>query len=194
MDLPKDLKNKIWDYCRINDITDINGFIIKTLKKGFDIEVYGILGKTLNEGEKHLKTNGDQEKWLEKEVIVEKRVEIPVEVIIEKEIIKEVPIEKIVEKIVTVYDKSGEKELGEKIAKLEQEISNKDKELDELRQKLDINLDKTNEKMLQETLQKLRKEITEKNKKIQELEKLNNKPNDPINAIFMKGSNLKDII
>ncbi len=118
-------------------------------------------------------------------------VEVIKEVIIEKEIIKEVPVEK----IVTVYDKSGEKELGEKVAKLEQEMSNKDKELDELRQKLDINLDKTNEKMLQETLQKLRKEIIEKNKKIEELEKINQRSgNDTINAIFMKGSNLKDIL
>jgi hypothetical protein len=51
MEIPKELKDKIWNYCRINDITDLNAFIIKTLKKGFDIEVYGLLGKTLNEDE-----------------------------------------------------------------------------------------------------------------------------------------------
>ncbi len=54
MELPKDLKDKIWNYCRLNDITDLNGFMIKTLKKGFDIEVYGLLGETLNDGEKDL--------------------------------------------------------------------------------------------------------------------------------------------
>ena len=234
MELPKDLKDKIWDYCRLNEITDLNGFIIKTLKKGFDTEVYGLLGKTLNEGEKHLKTSGVEEKHVIKEVIVEKRVEIPVEVIkeviVEKEIIKEVPveiikeIEKVVTKIEYISDKTNENELGGKIANLEEnifhlnkdleserkifstkteemeiffqnEMSKKDKELDKLRQSLDVKLDNTNEKMLQETLQKLRKEITEKNKKIEELEKINKGSNNgAINAIFMKGSNLKDIL
>jgi len=234
MDLPKDLKDKIWDYCRLNDITDLNGFIVKTLKKGFDFEVYGLLEKTLNEGEKDLKTDIVGEKQVIKEVIVEKRVEIPVEVIkeviVEKEVIKEVPIEiiKEIEKVVTkieyISDKTNENELGGKIAELEEnilhlnenfelerknfsikteemenifqkEMSKKDKELNELRQSLDIKLDNTNEKMLQETLQKLRKELTEKNKKIEDLEKINQRSgNDRINAIFMNGSNLKDIL
>jgi predicted RNase H-like nuclease (RuvC/YqgF family) len=234
MELPKDLKDKIWDYCRLNEITDLNGFIIKTLKKGFDTEVYGLLGKTLNDGEKHLKTGIVGEKQVEIEVIREIRVEIPVEVIkeviVEKEIIKEVPvevikeIEKVVTKIEYISDKTSENELGGKIANLEEnifqlnkdldserkifstkteemeiffqnEMSKKDKELEELRQSLDVKLDNTNEKMLQETLQKLRKEITEKNKKIEELEKINKGSNNgAINAIFMKGSNLKDIL
>ena len=234
MELPKDLKDKIWDYCRLNEITDLNGFIIKTLKKGFDTEVYGLLGNSLNEGEKHLKTGIVGEKQVEIEVIREIRVEIPVEVIkeviVEKEIIKEVPvevikeIEKVVTKIEYISDKTSENELGGKIANLEEnifqlnkdleserkifstkteemeiffqnEMSKKDKELEELRQSLDVKLDNTNEKMLQETLQKLRKEITEKNKKIEELEKINKGSNDgAINAIFMKGSNLKDIL
>jgi hypothetical protein len=60
------------------------------------------LGNTLNEGEKHLKTGGVQEKRVEIEVIREKRVEIPVEVI--KEVVKieyvEVPVEVIKEVIV----------------------------------------------------------------------------------------------
>ena len=234
MELPKDLKDKIWDYCRLNEITDLNGFIIKTLKKGFDTEVYGLLGKTLNDGEKDLKTGIVGEKQVEIEVIREIRVEIPVEVIkeviVEKEIIKEVPvevikeIEKVVTKIEYISDKTSENELGGKIANLEEnifqlnkdldserkifstkteemeiffqnEMSKKDKELEELRQSLDVKLDNTNEKMLQETLQKLRKEITEKNKKIEELEKINKGSNNgAINAIFMKGSNLKDIL
>jgi hypothetical protein len=216
MDLPKDLKDKIWDYCRLNDITDLNGFIVKTLKKGFDFEVYGLLGETLNEDEKDLKTDIVGEEQVIKEVIVEKRVEIPVEVIkeviVEKEVIKEVPVEVIkeIEKIVTITNneeleekifhlnsdlESERKIFSTKIEELEnffqKEMSKKDKELDELRH----NLDNTNEKLLQETLQKLRKELTEKNKKIEELEKINQRSgNDSINAIFMKGSNLKDIL
>lgn len=202
MELPKDLKDKIWNYCRLNDITDLNGFMVKTLKKGFDIEVYGLLGETLNDGEKDLKTSGELEKWVEKEVIVEKRVEIPVEVIkeviVEKEIIKEVPVEVIkeVEKIVTI---TNNEELEEKIFHLNQEIeserkifstkveemenffqkemSKKNEELDELRRSLDISLDikldDNKEKMLQDTLQKLRKEINEKNQKIKDLETIN---------------------
>jgi hypothetical protein len=144
MELPKDLKDKIWNYCRLNDITDLNGFMIKTLKKGFDIEVYGLLGETLNDGEKDLKTGGEREKWVEKEVIVEKRVEIPVEVIkeVEKivevpvEVIKEiekiieVPVEKVVTKIEYISDKTSENELGGKIAKLEENIFQLKKELE----------------------------------------------------------------
>ena len=185
-------------FCSENEIKDVDGFILKCFKQGFDIKKYGLLGETLNEDEKDLKTGVAEEKQLIKEVIVEKQVEVPVEVIkeviIEKEIIKEVPVEK----IITVYDKSGENELGEKITKLEEEMSKKDKELDELRQTLDIKLDDTNEKMLQETLQKLRKELTEKNDKIKELTKINqdlqNTRQNKLNAVFLRGSNINDTI
>jgi predicted RNase H-like nuclease (RuvC/YqgF family) len=187
-------------YCLENEIKDIDNFIFKCFKQGFDIKKYGLLGETLNEGEKHLKTDVIGEKEIIKEIIVEKRVEIPVEVIKEVEKIVEVPIEVIkeVEKIVTIYDKSGENELGEKIAELKEEMSKKDKELDELRHNLDVKLDNTNEKMLQETLQKLRKEISEKNEIIKELTKINqdlqNTKQNKLNTVFLKGSNLNDTI
>ena len=189
-------------YCSENEIKDIDGFILKCFKQGFDIKKYGLLGETLNEGENDLKTGVDEEKHLIKEVIVEKRVEVPVEVIkeiiVEKEITKEVPVEKIVEKIVTVYDKSNEDELGEKITKLEEEMSKKDEELDELRRSLDKKLDDTNEKMLQETLKKLRNELLEKNERIKELTKINqdlqNTKQSKLSAIFLRGSNLNDRI
>ena len=147
---------------------------------------------------------------------VEKIVEVIKEVIVEKEIIKEVPVEivKEVEKIVTI---TNNEELEEKIFQLnkdleserkifstkmeemennfQNEMSKKIKELDELRHSLDIIKENDKTKLLQDTLQKLRKEISDKNKKIEELEKINNRPNsDVINAIFMKGSNLKDIL
>jgi len=125
MELPKDLKDKVWNYCRLNDITDVNGFIIKTIKKGLDVEVYGLLGKTLNEDEKDLKTDsegekdlrdsrkpgGIQENRVEIEVIREIRVEVPVEVIKE--------VEKVVTKIEYISDKNLENELLLKIQQLE---------------------------------------------------------------------------
>jgi predicted RNase H-like nuclease (RuvC/YqgF family) len=194
------IKQSVSTYCSENNIEDIDSFIQKCFKQGFDIKKYGLLGETLNEGEKDLKTGGVEEKHLIKEVIVEKLVEVPIEVIkyVDREVIKEVPIEKIVTKIEYICDKTGEDELGEKIAKLEDEMSKKDKELDEVKRSLDIKLDETNEKMLQDTLQKLRKELAEKNEIIKELTKINqdlqNTRQNKLNTVFLKGSNIKDTI
>ena len=186
----KTILKSVSEYCKLNGIEDIDGFIKKCFDTGFNIEKYGLLGKTLNEGEKHLKTGIVGEKQVEIEVIREIRVEVPVEVIKE--------VEKIVTKIEYISDKNIENELFRKIEQLENEISKKDKELDELRRNLDIKLDNTNEKMLQETLQKLRKELTEKNEKITELTKINQDPQntrqEKLGAVFLRGSNLKDII
>jgi|688.fasta_scaffold54009_4 hypothetical protein len=218
----------VYDYCYLNGIMDINSFVDNCFKQGFDIEKYGLLGKTLNDGEKDLKTSGVQEKWVEKEVIVEKRVEVPVEVIkeVEKivEVIKEVPVDRVVEKIIKTSDDTQINELLSKIEQLngeisikcleidkirqefstktkemenifQNEMSKKDKELDELRHKLDIPVTNSKVNMLQETLVKLKKELTEKNQqndnlksKIEELESI--KINQ--GAVFMKGSNLTE--
>jgi len=220
MELPKDLKDKIWNYCRLNDITDLNDFMIKTLKKGFDIEVYGLLGETNNDGEN----------LVEKEIIVEKRVEIPVEVIkeVEKvvEVIKEIPVDRVVEKEIYITDDNQINELVGKVSNLEEnifqlnqeieserkifstkveemeiffqkEMSKKNEELDELRQSLDIKLDDNKEKMLQDTLQKLRKELLDKNKKIEELQNINKDLqllNTQKKGFYMRGSNLNDTL
>jgi|688.fasta_scaffold657780_2 predicted RNase H-like nuclease (RuvC/YqgF family) len=204
-----DIKNnkEIYDYCMHNGITDINKFVQDCFKQGYDIKKYGLLGETLNEGEKDLKTGSIGEKQVIKEVIVEKRVEIPVEVIkeVEKivEVIKEVekivevPVEKVVTKIEYISDKSSENELGEKIAKLEEEMSKKDEELAEFRRSLDISKQNDKTKLLQETLQKLRKEISEKNEKIENLEKINQElqnTKQPLKGFFMKGSNINDTL
>jgi len=245
----------ILQYCKINNIEDVSMFVTQCFKQGFDIKKYGFLGNSLNEGEKHLKT----------EVIVEKRVEIPVEVIKEvevpveikvieyvdrevvKEVLVEVPKEKIVTKIEYISDKKSENELLLKIQELEQtifhlnddleserqefstktekmskifqdEMSNKDDNLDELRHNLDVmldeltkekeknnvveipvelNTDNPKQKMLESTLQNLRKELSQKNQTIDELiqknklleSQLNNK-----NAVYLKGSNLNERI
>jgi predicted RNase H-like nuclease (RuvC/YqgF family) len=198
-------------FCELNKIDDIDKFIKKCFTDGFNIEKYGLLGETLNEGEKDLKTDVVEEKQLIKEVIVEKRVEIPVEVIKEVEKIIEVPVEKIVTKIEYISDKTTEDELGGIIANLKNQMSKKDEELDELRHNLDELLGKppveiikevevikeveNNEKlkMMGETLQKLRKELSLKDKKIEELEEINKQLESmkvSQGAVYLKGSNL----
>jgi hypothetical protein len=74
-------------YCNMNDLR-ISEVIKKSYLEGFNIERYGLLN-----------VGGVREKQVEKEVIIEKRVEIPVEVI--KEVVRieyvEVPVDRIVE-------------------------------------------------------------------------------------------------
>ena len=77
MEITKELNSEIWDYCRLNNITNIDEFMVKCLKQGFTSEKYGA-------------TPTVREKIVEKEV--EKIIEVPVEKIVEK--IIEVPIEK----------------------------------------------------------------------------------------------------
>jgi hypothetical protein len=76
MEIPKEINNEIWDYCRLNNITAIDDFTIKLIKQGFTIEKFGATPIT-------------KEKIVEK--IVEKTIEVPVEKIVEK--IVEVPIQ-----------------------------------------------------------------------------------------------------
>jgi hypothetical protein len=160
------LKN-VESYCKLNNIEDINVFIKKCFDTGFNIEKYGLLGKTPNDGEKHLKTVEVEEKHVIKEVIVEKRVEVPVEVVkeifVEKEVIKEVPIEKIVTKIEYITNNSDQ--------------------------------DNNKVKMLQTTIQNLTSEVRELKKKNEELEKkLLDTPKQVgnIQAKFYGSSNLND--
>jgi predicted RNase H-like nuclease (RuvC/YqgF family) len=215
----KSIMQAVSAFCDANNIEDKDDFIYLCFKQGFNIKKYGLLGKTLNEGEKDLKTGGIEEKRVEIEVIREIRVEVPVEVI------KEVPVDRVVEKIIYTTDDIQINELGEKIAELEQEIftktteigrireefstkttemenifqnkmSKKDEELDELRRNLDIPVTNNNINMLQETLQKLRKEMSNKDEKIKELEKINNNlqntTQNNVGAIFLRGSNLNN--
>lgn len=183
----KTIYSQIQTYCNENNITDIDDFIFRCFKQGFDINRYGFLGKT--------------QEVIEKEIIIEK--EVPVEVIKE------------VEKIVYITNTENEKNLTERITKLDEEskkfstkidelelerqifstktqemenffqysLTKKDEELDELKRILDDD----QSKKLQETLQKLRKELVDKNKKIEELEKINQ---NPIKGNLMNGSKL----
>ena len=118
-------------YCNLNDLR-ISEVIKKSYLEGFNIERYGLLN-----------VGGTREKQVEKEVIVEKRVEIPVEVIkevvrieyveVEKpiEVIKEVTVDRIVEKVVEVIKEvpvekivyvTDQEEMKSKIFQKEQEF------------------------------------------------------------------------
>ena len=93
------LDNEFIQYCKINNIEDINGLAQKTFNRGFSILKYG-----------ETPTNNVTTKIVEVEKIVEVIKEVPFEVIkevivekqgktktITKEVIKEIPVEKVVE-------------------------------------------------------------------------------------------------
>ena len=194
----KETIQSVTTFCESQEIKDVNNFMYLCFKQGFDIKKYGFLGET------------EQEKI----------IEVPIEIIKEVEKIVEVPVEKVVTKIEYIRDENNENELGEKITKLEKEMSKKDEELDELRRNLDIILDeppveiikevekivevikeveKPNDRMemLQETLLTLRKELQTKNERIKELEKINRdleNLSSQKGAVFLRGSNLNNRI
>jgi hypothetical protein len=196
-------------FCESKEIKDIDNFIYLCFKQGFDIRKYGLLGKTLNEGEKHLKTGGTQEKWVEIEVIKEIRVEVPVEVIKEVEKIiytsDDTQVNKLLLKIEQLNGEISIKtseidrirqEFSTKTEEMENifqnRMSKKDEELDELRHNLDILVTNDKAKMLQETLQNLRSELQQKNEQIRELEKINREllNGSQNQAYLLRGSNL----
>jgi hypothetical protein len=172
MTIPKNIKDEINQYCKLNNIENIDSFVVKIIKSGFDIEKYGLL-------------NDVEPKIIEKEIekIVYRDVikEVPVieYVEIEKpiEIIKEVPIEVIKE--VTKEIPVENQVIKEVIVEKEIIIENKEKQ-----------------KALEATIQKLRNELNEKNKKIGELENTLNEINTVYSkpAIFLNGSNLNNPI
>lgn len=47
IEVPNNLKTEINLYCKSNNITDINGFIVKLIIQGFTIEKYGIQPKII---------------------------------------------------------------------------------------------------------------------------------------------------
>ena len=119
MEIPKKTKDEIWDYCRVNDIPNIDEFVLKMITQGFTIEKYGA-------------TPVSKEKIVEK--VVEKIVEVPVEKIVEVPV--ETIVEKIVEKEVLVSDNDEFLELTEKINSLETKIIDNGREYSENYEKL----------------------------------------------------------
>jgi hypothetical protein len=113
MEIPKKIKDEIWEYCRANDIPNIDDFTLKMISQGFTVEKYGAAPTA-------------KEKIVEKIVdkVVEKIVEVPVEKIVEK----------IVEKEVYVSDDNAHTELTNKIKELESKLEdNKNNVPDEIK-------------------------------------------------------------
>ena len=98
MEIPKKVKEEIWDYCRLNDIPNIDDFILKMVSQGFTVEKYGAAPTA-------------KERIVEK--IVEKIIEVKVDKIVEK--IVQVPVEK----EVYITDNTEIKTLADQITKLE---------------------------------------------------------------------------
>jgi hypothetical protein len=110
MEVPKKLKDEIWEYCRLNDISNIDEFIINMIRQGYSVEKFGTtpLGTT-------------EVKEVEKIV----------------EVIREVPVEKIIEKEVFITDDIQITELTNKLTQLEEEkriFSTKTTEIDTIRE------------------------------------------------------------
>jgi hypothetical protein len=206
------------EYCKLNNIEDVDKFITKCYTEGFNITKYGLLGDDSG------KTGIVGEKQVEIEVIREIRVEVPVEVIkyvdrevpieVIKEIIKEVPVDRIVEVIkevivevpVTNLDNICDKPepiIIEKIVEIIKEVPVETiVEIEKIIEKIVevekvVEVEKSNDKMtmLQETLQTLRKELNSKTDEIKQLKEIN-KQLESIKlsqgAVYMKGSNLNE--
>lgn len=156
MEIPKKLKDEIWEYCRMNDIPNIDEFITKMVRQGYTVEKFG--ATPVGAGE-----------VTEVEKVVEKIVEVPVEKIVEKTI--EVPVEKIVEKEVYITDDEQVNELSKKIQRVEKENKVLKEKVSELETKPPTIVEKevTVEKIVkvkdEEEIEKLKKEIEELKKK-----------------------------
>lgn len=129
MEIPKKLKDEFWEYCRLNNITDIDSFMLKSLQQGFNIEKYGT---------EPFKIGGEPE-IIEKEIVkvitATTEVEVVREVPVEIEVIKEV--EKIVEVTVTdneLIDKLNKEkeELSDKLSDLEKKLKKEEEKVEEL--------------------------------------------------------------
>lgn len=185
--ISKEQSKEVESYCRLNEL-DVQTFINDCFKQGFLIEKNGLLNP--------LKTGVVDKKWVEKEVIVEKRVEIPVEVVVTK--------------IEYICDDTKTNELLLKIQLLEQEkdelllktqqltldhdtqISEYIRKVDECSKKPSVGGSK--QQALQETIQKIMGDNKEKSEKILQLEKslLELESMAYQKGILLRSSNLND--
>jgi len=108
--LNKEQHKQFKDYCQLNEIEDIDNFIIKCAKDGLTLDKYGIAP------------------FLPKSQIQE----VPVEKEIIKEVIKEIPVEKevIIEKIVT--KEIDNTELLETLEEYKKTIEEKENKIEQL--------------------------------------------------------------
>jgi hypothetical protein len=200
----------VQEYCKLNNIEDIDKFISKCFTEGYNINKYGLLGGDSG------KIGGIEEKQVEIEVIREIRVEVPVEVVkyvevpveiikeveviqyVDREVIKEVPVEIIKEKIVNVIQEVPVPNIDKIGDEPEPIILEKIIEVEKIVEKI-VEVEKPNDKtlLLQETLQTLKKELSLKNSRIEELEEKNKQlESNKISqgAVYLKGSNINETI
>ena len=173
----KEIMQAVSAFCESQEIKDIDNFIYLCFKQGFDIKKYGFLGKTDNE----------EEKRVEIEVIREKRVEVPIEIIKEVEVIKEV--EKIIEVPVEII-----KEV-EKIVEVPIEIIKEVEKIVEVTKEIPVDrvvvkevikevpVDRVVEKIIYTTDDNQINELGEKNAKL-EIELLRN--SEQLNELLLK--------
>lgn len=172
MEIPKKLKDEIWEYCRSNDISSVDEFTQRMVKQGFNIEKYGtapfnskskpeiiekeVIKEVEKIVEKRVEVPVEVIREVEVEKIIEKTIEVPVEKIVEveKEVIKEIPFEKIVYKTDDEVVNTLQKELDETKTILKDSIS----DFDEDRKAFDLVM-KEREEEYAEELDALRQEL-----------------------------------
>ena len=120
IEIPTKLKENIEAYCKLNEVEDVNDFIIKCAKDGLTLDKYGV--------SPFLPKSQIQEVPVEKEIVKEVIKEIPVEkeVIVEKIITKEVKDTHLIEELETL-----KKELTQKNLTIKQQ-SNKIEEMEDV--------------------------------------------------------------
>jgi len=141
MKIEKKLKDEIKQFCVLNDIEDIDKFILDALQIGFNVEKYG-----------NAPWQQEVEKIVEKEVIKE----VPVEKIVEKEVIKEITVEK----EVFITDDEEVDKLGKEVNILRDEIKNKE---------TDIFNNAKNMKLLNNEIESKKEEITNLSDKLKKV-------------------------
>ncbi len=141
MEIPKKIKDEIWEYCRLNNIPNIDEFMLKMITQGLTIEKYGAAPTA-------------REKIVEK--TVEKIVEVPVEKIVEVP----VEVEKIIEKEVFISDNGEVTQLTNRITKLESTILANTKSYNEKYKEFETEL-----KTKDELIEKLNQELEVEKKK-----------------------------
>lgn len=190
MELPKDIHNEIWDYCRLNNITNVNQFILNMVKQGFNVEKYGTSPIVPQVIEKEVEKIVEVEKVVEVPVekIVEKIVEVPVEKIVEKTI--EVPIEKIIEKEIYITNNEEVEGLTKDVVKLKDDNKLLTNEVERLTKVSDVLNSSLGLKELD--LDNIKKE---RDSLLKQLEEEKSKTsNGELNKLYQKIQRLEDLL
>jgi len=190
MELPKDIHNEIWDYCRVNNITNVDQFILNMVKQGFNVEKYGTSPLIPQVIEKEVEKIVEVEKVVEVPVekIVEKIVEVPVEKIVEKTI--EVPVEKIIEKEIYITNNEEVEGLTKDVVKLKDDNKLLTNEVERLTKVSDVLNSSLGLKELD--LDNIKKE---RDSLLKQLEEEKSKTsNGELNKLYQKIQRLEDLL